>query len=207
MEYIPGGDIGLYVADDTALQAILDSQNMFAWGAEAFYDKKYSLCIDYDEEKLRTAVDSLSCMDKGKWTAPKNAYIAYEKDTGYQIVPETAGSEILADALLDAVSEAVRNLSGSLSLADAGIYKAPIISSEDPALLKQFALMQSYSDMTVTYQFGSQTEVIDSGMISEWISVSESGRRTIDREAVTQYVKELAKKYNTAYSPKTLETS
>ncbi len=207
VEYIPGGDIGLYVADDTALQAILDSQNMFAWGAEAFYDKKYSLCIDYDEEKLRTAVDSLSCMDKGKWTAPKNAYIAYEKDTGYQIVPETAGSEILADALLDAVSEAVRNLSGSLSLADAGIYKAPKISSEDPALQKQFALLQSYSDMTVTYQFGSQTEVIDSGMISEWISVSESGRRTIDREAVTQYVKELAKKYNTAYSPKTLETS
>lgn len=207
LEYIPGSSIGLYVADDSALQAILDTQNMLTWGLEIFHDKKYSLNIDSDQEKLRTALNSLSCMDSGKWISPENAGIVYEKNTGYHIMPETAGNEVQADVLFEAVSRAVCNLDENLSFAEAGVYKLPKISSDNPALQKQLSLLQSYSDMTVTYQFGNQTEVLDSDKISEWISVSKSGKRTIDREAVTGYVKELSKKYNTAYSPKTLETS
>lgn len=206
-ESVSGSSIGLCMADDSALKAILDSQNILTWGLESFHDKNYSLVIGYDEEELHAAVDSLSCMDQSKWISPESAYITYEKDTGYQIMPETRGNEIIADALFEAISRAVCNLDESLSLADAGIYRLPKISSEDPSLQEQLSLLQSYSNMTVTYQFGSQTEVLDSDTISEWISVSKSGRRTIDREAVTGYVKELAKKHNTAYSPKTLETS
>lgn len=206
-ESVSGSSIGLCMADDSALKAILDSQNILTWGLESFHDKNYSLGIGYDEEKLHAAVDSLSCMDQSKWISPESAYITYEKDAGYQIMPETRGNEIIADALFEAISRAVCNLDESLSLADAGIYRLPKISSEDPSLQEQLSLLQSYSDMTVTYQFGSQTEVLDSDTISEWISVSKSGRRTIDREAVAGYVKELAKKHNTAYSPKTLETS
>lgn len=207
IEYIPGGSIGLYVADDSALQAILDTQNMLTWGLEIFHDKKYSLNIDSDQEKLRTALNSLSCMDSSKWISPENARIVYEKNTGYQIVPETAGNEVQADVLFEAVLNAVCSLDENLSFADAGVYKLPKISSEDPSLQEQLALLQSYSDMTVTYQFGSQTEVLDSDTISEWISVSGSGRRRFDREAVAEYVKGLAKKHNTSYAPKTLETS
>ena len=146
-------------------------------------------------------------MDKKNWISPQDAYITYIKGDGYTIVPELPGNEILIDHFSEAVAAAIDHLDHTLSLRDTGVYKTPDICSDDNALQEQFARLQPYSDMTVTYQFGSQTEVIDSGMISEWISVSESGRRTIDREAVTQYVKELAKKYNTAYSPKTLETS
>lgn len=204
---VSGSSIGLCMTDDGALQAILDSQNMLTWGLQSFHDKNYSLGIDYDEEKLRAAVNSFSCMNQSKWIAPESAYITYEKDTGYQIMPETAGNEILPDALFETVSKAVCNLDKDLSLADADIYKLPKVSSDDPSLQEQLALLQSYSDMTVTYQFGSQTEILDSNTISEWISVSKSGRRTIDREAVAGYVKELAKKYNTSYAPKTLETS
>lgn len=206
-ESVSGSSIGLQMTDDGALQAILDSQNMWMWGLESFHKKSYSLSIDYNEEKLRETVDSFSCMDQSKWISPENAYITYEKGSGYQIMPETPGNEILEDALLEAVSKAVRNLDKNLSLAEADIYKLPKVSSDDPSLQEQLALLQSYSDMTVTYQFGSQTEVLDSDRISEWISVSKSGRRTIDREAVAEYVKELAKKYNTAYVPKTLDTS
>ena len=180
---------------------------MLTWGLEIFHDKKYSLNIDSDQEKLRTALNSLSCMDSSKWTSPENARIVYEKNTGYQIVPETEGNEVQADVLFEAVLNAVCNLDENLSFADAGVYKLPKISSEDPSLQEQLALLQSYSDMTVTYQFGSQTEVLDSDTISEWISVSGSGRRRFDREAVAEYVKGLAKRHNTSYAPKTLETS
>lgn len=206
-EMIYGKDIDLYSDETDSFQFLLNRQNVMTWGIQAFHDKEHSVSISYDEEKLHSAINALSCMDQSNWIAPKDAYIHYEQGTGYQIVPEIQGNEILAGRLFDTASEAVCHMEGTLSFQEAGIYRTPKITSDDPALQKQLSLLQSYSDMTVTYQFGSQTEVLDSDTISEWISVSKSGRRTIDKEAVTAYVKELAKKYNTAYSPKTLETS
>lgn len=206
-ETISGSDIGLHVENDDDLQLLLSGQKMITWGIEAFREKEYSISVSYDEEKLRSVIDSLSCMDKSKWISPENAYVIYENGTGYQIVPEIPGNEISENRLLEAVADAVCRMEDTLSFRAAGIYRAPEISAEDDALKEQLALVQSYSDMTVTYKFGDQTEVLDGDTLSRWISVSRSGRRTIDREAVTEYIKELAKKYNTAYSSKTLKTS
>ena len=206
-ETISGSDIGLHIENDDDLQLILSGQNMITWGLEAFREKEYSISVSYDEEKLRSVIDSLSCMDKSKWISPENAYVIYENGIGYQIVPEVPGNEISENRLLEAVADAVCRMEDTLSFRAASIYRAPKISAEDDALKEQLALVQSYSDMTVTYKFGDQTEVLDGDTLSRWISVSRSGRRTIDREAVTEYIKELAKKYNTAYSSKTLKTS
>ncbi len=206
-ETISGSDIGLHVENDDNLQLILSGQNMITWGLEAFREKEYSISVSYDEEKLRSVIDSLSCMDKSKWISPENAFVIYENGIGYQIVPEVPGNEISEDRLFEAVADAVCRMENTLSFREAGIYRAPEISAEDNALKEQLALVQSYSDMTVTYKFGDQTEVLDGDTLSRWISVSRSGRRKIDREAVAEYIKELAKKYNTAYSSKTLKTS
>ena len=206
-EQISGSDIGLCITDNGLLQDLLDRQNMVTWGFEYFTEKEYSLETGYDEEKLRSVINDLSCMDQSKWVSPESAYISNEKGNGYEIIPEIPGSIILTDRLFDVISEAVGNLDDTVSLREAGVYKQPKTSSEDTALQEQLALLQSYSDMTVTYQFGSQTEILDWDTLSEWITISKSGKRTIDREAIEQYVKELAKKYNTAYTPKTLETS
>lgn len=206
-ETISGSDIGLHVENGDNLQLILSGQNMITWGLEAFREKEYSISVSYDEEKLRSVINSLSCMDKSKWISPENAFVIYENGIGYQIVPEVPGNEISEDRLFEAVADAVCRMENTLSFREAGIYRAPEISAEDDALKEQLALVQSYSDMTVTYKFGDQTEVLDGDTLSRWISVSRSGRRTIDREAVKEYIKELAKKYNTAYSSKTLKTS
>lgn len=206
-EQITGSSIGLYAEDDDTLQAILSAQNVLTWGFQGFHEKEYSLNIRYEEEKLRSVISSLSCMDKNKWVSSEDAYISYEKGDGYQIVPEVEGNQILEEKLFDAISEAVCNLETTLSLQEEDLYVLPKISSEDSGLNEQLTLLQSYSDMTVTYQFGNQSEILDGDTISEWITTNKSGKRTIDRDAVAQYVKELAKKHNTAYSAKTLETS
>ena len=203
-ETISGSDIGLHVENDDNLQLILSGQNMITWGLEAFREKEYSISVSYDEEKLRSVIDSLSCMDKSKWISPENAFVIYENGIGYQIVPEVPGNEISEDRLFEAVADAVCRMENTLSFREAGIYRAPEISAEDNALKEQLALVQSYSDMTVTYKFGDQTEVLDGDTLSRWISVSRSGRRKIDREAVAEYIKDLAKIYQPAYSSTTL---
>lgn len=206
-ETISGRDIDLHSDGTGSFQLLLDRQNMVTWGIQAFHDKEYSVSVSYDEDKLRSAIKALSCMDPSNWIAPEDAYVRYEQGTGYQIVPEVPGNEILEGRLFDAASDAVCHMEDTLSFQEAGIYRTPAVSSEDPDLKERLALLRSYSDMTVTYEFGDQREVLNGATLSEWISVSRSGRRTIDREAVAEYVKGLAQKYNTAYSSKTLETS
>lgn len=60
--------------------------------------------------------------------------------------------------------------------------------------------LNQYVASTVTYDFGDQTEVVDGSTISEWLSVLD-GELEVDEEAVLDYVKGLAKTYNTAYKP------
>ena len=105
-ESISGSDIGLHVENDDNLQLILSGQNMITWGLEAFREKEYSISVSYDEEKLRSVIDSLSCMDKSKWISPENAFVIYENGIGYQIVPEVPGNEISEDRLFEAVADA-----------------------------------------------------------------------------------------------------
>lgn len=206
-EQISGSDIGLFAEDGDRLQELIDGQAPFTWVFRAFQEKSYSLDVSYDAQKLSETVEALACMDKKSWKAPKDAYITYEKGTGYRIVPEVPGTVIVPDTLLAAIGEAVKRLDASLTLRDAGVYTLPRIPSDDAALQERFAKLAPYSDMTVTYQFGEQQEVLDGDMLSEWIDLDKNGRLTIDEEAVAEFVKELAKKYNTAYSSKTLETS
>ena len=206
-EQISGSDIGLCAKVDDLLQTIVNSQNILLWGPQSFQEKTYSLDMEYDEEKLLSVVNALSCMDKRNWTPPEDAYITYEKGTGYRIVPETAGTELLADSFLEAVTAAIDHLDDTLSLRDADVYRHPAVSSADTVLTERFAKLEPYSDMTVTYQFGSRTEILDSETLSEWVSLDKNGKLLIDEEAASEFIKGLSKKYNTAYSPKTLETS
>lgn len=206
-EQIAGSEIGFRVIDDNSLQDILNDQYIATWAFQSFQEKAYSLDMAYDEDKLSSAVNALSCMDKKNQVSPKDAYITYEKGTGYRIVPELPGSKILADSFFDAVKTALNHMDSSLSLRDAGVYKQPAVFADDTALTEQFAVLRPYSDMTVTYEFGDQTEVLDSDTLAEWVSLDKNGKLAIDEEKVAEFVKGLAKKYNTAYSPKTLETS
>lgn len=206
-EQISGSEIGLYVIDDNTLQDIVSAQYAVTWAVQSFREKTYSLDTAYDEEKLSSVVNALSCMDKRNQVSPEDAYITYEKGAGYRIVPELLGSKILTDTFFEAIKTALDHMDSSLSLREAGVYQQPDISADDAVLTEQFAVLQPYSDMTVTYQFDDQTEILDSDTLAEWISLDKNGDLTIDEEKAAEFVKGLAKKYNTAYSPKTLETS
>lgn len=206
-EQILGSDIGLCTDDERFLADIVNNQDFWAWAFHSFEEKAFSLDMEYDVEKLSAVLDGLSCMDKKTWRAPEDAYITYEKGSGYKIVPDAAGTVILPDAFLAAVETAFDCLDETLSLRDAGVYQPPEISSGDASLVEEFARLEPYSHMTVTYQFGSQNEILDNDTLSEWISLDKSGTLKIDEEAAAEFVKGLSQKYNTAYSSKTLETS
>ena len=61
--------------------------------------------------------------------------------------------------------------------------------------------------VTVTYQFGDQSEVLDSDRILSWLKEQEDGSVAIDEQQAKAFVKELAEKYDTAYTTRTFHTT
>ena len=61
--------------------------------------------------------------------------------------------------------------------------------------------------VTVTYQFGDQSEVLDNDRILSWLKEQEDGSVAIDEQQTKAFVKELAEKYDTAYTTRTFHTT
>lgn len=61
--------------------------------------------------------------------------------------------------------------------------------------------------VTVTYQFGDQSEVLDNDRILSWLQEKEDGSVAIDEQQAKAFVKELAEKYDTAYTTRTFHTT
>lgn len=208
-ESVAGESIGLAPVFEGEVEALLKEQNGFAWIAVLFggADLTLSNAITYDEDALENVLDSLSCLEEGNQREPVNAeYSEYSKDTGYSLVPADYGTTVNRKALKKAIEDAVFVLQEELDLDESGCYEDPEVGDDHAGLLGLIDSLNTYAGMTITYEFGDETEVLDGEIISTWLS-QDKWKPVIDEEAVLDYVKSLGKKYNTAYQPKTLETS
>ena len=181
----------------------------FTWPAILFGKSALELekTVTFDDTKFSETIEALSCMQEENQRKPVDASCSgYSKADGYTLVPADYGTTIDETALKNAVAEAVEGLEDTLDLEKSGCYVDPAVGDDDKDLLAVIDELNQYVASTVTYDFGDQTEVVDGSTISEWLSVLD-GELEVDEEAVLDYVKGLAKTYNTAYKPKTLKTS
>lgn len=209
-EEIAGADINLHSEYDGTLEQLLAAQNPLRWGLH--YQKgtshTISTMIAFDMGRLEQMLKELECLDGSKVQAPVDAYLsAYIEGTGYQIVPEDAGNRLIYDKVLAGAVDAIRNLQPVLSLEEIDAYEQPEITSENPELQARAEAWNRYVGVTVTYQFGDNTEVLDGDIIHTWLSEGAYGNVILNEEAVAAYVKTLADAHNTAYKAKTLKTS
>lgn len=71
--------------------------------------------------------------------------------------------------------------------------------SDDESLIALAESLNRYANMTITYTMGSKKEILDGEKIHTWLSYP-GGQVSIDESKISEYVKSLASKYNTAYS-------
>lgn len=208
-ESIAGDSIGLAPVFQGEVEELLKEQNGFAWIAVLFRgaDLTLSKVVAYDEDALENVLDSLSCLEEKNQRAPVDAsYSEYSKETGYVLVPADYGTAVNRGALKQALKDAVSVLQEELDLDESGCYEDPEVGDDHSGLLGLIDTLNAYVGMTITYEFGDETEVLDGEIISTWLS-QDKWKAVVDEEAVLDYVKSLGKKYNTAYQSKTLETS
>ena len=89
------------------------------------------------------------------------------------------------------------------------VYRQPDIeeSGEMKQKVKKLnSLLKKYRSTTVTYLFGEETQVLESDTISSWLQIKNSGI-SLDKDAVADYISNMANKYNTIYVPRAFHTS
>lgn len=67
--------------------------------------------------------------------------------------------------------------------------------------------MNSYLGAEITYDFNPNTEVVNSAVIAQWITVNDDMEVTFNEEAVKTYISSLAEKYNTKGKPRQFTTA
>lgn len=208
---INGRDISLHPEFDGSLETILAGQQPLRWGLayiEGGSAHTIETMIAFDEAQLESVVDGLECMDSSKTVLPDNAYVSdYQMGIGYQVMPEQGGTRLSRERMLEGVSGALVNLQAEASLDEMDAYEHALVTEDDPALQAEAERKNRYTNVTVTYHFGDETQVLNGDITHDWMSEDPQGNVVIDEEKVAEYVKQLAETWDTAGQPKKLMTS
>ncbi len=209
-ETISGASVGLDVKFDTEIGSLLDTQPAYQWVIKSFGDNSIEnpFTLVVNEEQLQSAFNSLECFKEENIVPPADAHLEeYVEGVGFTIAKEDPGCEVLKDKFYDEVLEAIHNLQPSISIEETDCYKKPELTSEDPKLTQAVEIANKYASTTLTYEFGADTEVLDSKVIGPAISIDENFNVNIDEEKIREFVNYIGKNYNSFGMTRTLMTS
>lgn len=206
-EDIQGKDIGLSYASTEPLQNILKAQNYWLWFVRQEAVHSTEELVTYDKTALETAVRGLRGFQEDFAQEPTDAYISdYTPENGFMIVPETQGNKLNLQKAYETVQTAVEGLEEQVDLDTAGCYETPEITSGNEQLAAVLEKLQKYGNISITYTFGDNEEVLDGSTISTWLHV-DGFEVTLNETQVENYVATLRKRYDSIFRPRTFMTS
>ncbi len=207
-DVIYGDSINLHTVFGESLSDLIRKQGSFLWPAALFRQQEYEVdtMLTYDEKLLSAYVDLLKGFKEENITEPVNATIAYGEN-GYEIIPEEPGSKLIKEKVYEAIAEAINTLQPTLSLEEAGCYVEPEITTREPKLAGAFEELSRLAGARITYEFGEVTEVLDGSKISEWLTLEEDYKVTLDESKIKEYVDYIGKTYNSFGRRRTFKTS
>ncbi len=209
-EEIPGDEIGYRFVSGGEIQGFLDSQQFLLWLPNYFGDPDvYSMqaSVTYDQNLLLQAAAGLSCMQSANVTEPVDAHLEWQ-DGKYVIVPEVEGNRLDTEKVEQLLVSAVESGVKEVDFAEEKCYLEPQVRADDGNLKAEAAVRNKYTSITITYNMGGGvTETLGPETIAQWFSLDEAKQPVIDRDAVSQWVNQLADRYDTIGTMQEFTTS
>lgn len=209
---IVASDINLQYSDTAKLvEGYLDEQDEL-WWIRAYIDGEYSYnwkkSVDFDRDMLESTVKAWEACKRGNMKKAQDAYISeYSEETGtYEIIPETIGTEMNINQVIELVSEAVGAQEKELNLEEAGCYMEVSVKQDDKKLTDIVDKVNKWLGTKITYDWNGTEVVLDYKTLHDWISI-DSGKPVLDEEKVSEFVKEQASEYDTYGRKKTFVTT
>lgn len=211
-EEIKGSDIDYVYIPDGKIEKSLENQNPFLWVSGFFEKSQYAVGedISFNEEKLKTKLDSFACMKDENMSPPQDAYIAFENNN-FVIKEEEAGSTLDKDLMLEKVTASIKESKKEIIAENEDVYLLPAVTAEDEKLKRQQEIWNDCAAVTVTYTFGDKTEVLDGMTVKDWLTYDENGNYVenlgVLQKHIRDYVQMLGEKYNTIGTERTLTST
>ena len=150
------------------------------------------------------------------------SYVLNKKTDLYEIADAVQGNEIDDSKLQKYVNTKIEKALEGEDLQGKDLLKVDVpdevyssrkVSNDKTELKKNLAAknkayrLEEYKKMSVTYQFGSKTQVLDGETISRWVKISDDLKAAVDEQAVKEYAASLAAKYDTRYKQRSFKTT
>ena len=206
-ESITAEQAGLTYQSDGSVKKLMENQNRFLWFTAFNQHQEYEIpsSIQYDEEKTKSAIAALNCMQADNITEPSDAYIE-EKDEQFVIVPEVEGNAPDAEKTKQVIIQALLTGKTVVDLEADDCYKKPSVYQNDEMLVKNCEQANKLTDVVVTYDFDDRTETVDRDVIKGWLTKNDAGDYVLDQNQMASYISGLAATYDTVGMDRTFST-
>lgn len=209
---IVASDIKLQYSDTAKLvEGYLEEQDEL-WWIRAYINGDYSYSweknVIFDREMLESTVKSWKACKRGNMKRAEDAYISeYSEEKGiYEIIPETIGTEMNVEQVVELVSAAVEAQETALNLEEAGCYAEASVKRDDKKLTNIVDKVNKWLGTKIVYDWNGAEVILDYKTLHEWISI-DNGKPTLDEEKVAGFVKEQASEYDTYGRKKSFVTT
>lgn len=208
VEYISAEDINLTTVFDKKLEESLLEQSPYTWILGFLKESKYEIetMLSFDEKLLTQVYNKFKFFEKENIRKPEDAYIEFDYSK-YVIRPSKAGCEVEKDVLYEYIVEAINILKPTVILEDTNCYTEPNLTEDSAILLNAVMELNKHVEITITYEFGDSTEVVDAAVIHNWIEISDDYSIELNKEKVKEYVDYLGYTYNTFGMKRKFNTS
>lgn len=203
-ELIQGNTVELQYKNGKGVEELKEKQNPFLWFT-AFgggNNAQATIEVSYNQEKLNQAMGALECLKEDNQVAPVSAEPVFTGEQ-FEIQAETIGSQINQEVFAKVLHEYVGQFKETLDLEKENCYVAPKFTSKSPEVIAAKDNMNNYLNASITYTVEPKT-VVDRTLISQWIAVDENMEIVFASDAVSQYITELSKQYNTVGKVRTI---
>ena len=189
-------------ADLTALISGLANGNSF----------RVTIPFTFYEDKFQAKVNASQLPAARKKS--KNAKVKFNREEEYYYIrPEVYGTEFTDSDLQAFVKEKLDTFVAENHPNDTlqidfptQIYHLPARTDQDAGMNNKVRVYNQFCKAKVTYVFGSVRETIDWSTIKKWLSI-QNGEGVLDDTMVSEYINNMAARYNTRHYDRNFHTS
>ena len=147
---------------------------------------------EYSDE-FKEEVVSSEFLQSEHYTETADAYVD-TSDPDFPIIPEVYGTQPDAEKFFNDLIEHIEFGEPTLIFEEENYYFPPEITSDDPELKEYQEYCRKYLTQRITYELGEETFTIPAEDLDKMLDDPE--QHIADEEAVTEYVVQLAEKYD-----------
>lgn len=193
-------ELGLSLDADAVVAAMLADDSAWTWpfALVGVHDETACVTASYDTEAVDALVRS-AVKEHNATAAPSaNATIGYDAAAEcIDVIPETYGTQLDADAVMAAVDAAVTTLEPKLELGKEQLI-APTILAGESGLRQAADQANTMAKADMTLMMGSSVAAeVNVELIANWITVGEDYQAHLDESQLSAWIDELADACNT----------